>query len=87
MRVWVAWVGALCLAGLAGSACVEDPTQRETNPPAGAGARGAPLAAARTHFANVPLVTHEGKTVRFYDDLIKGKIVAINFMYATCTER
>ena len=29
-------------------------------------------------FPNLPLVTHEGKEVRFYDDLIKGKIVAIN---------
>jgi hypothetical protein len=35
-------------------------------------------------FPNVELQTHEGKTVHFYDDLIKGKIVAINFMYATC---
>jgi hypothetical protein len=26
-------------------------------------------------FPNVELVTHEGKTVRFYDDLLKGKIV------------
>ena len=35
-------------------------------------------------FPNVELQTHEGKTVHFYDDLIKGKLVAINFMYATC---
>lgn len=35
-------------------------------------------------FPNVHLQTHEGKTVHFYDDLIKGKLVAINFMYATC---
>jgi len=33
---------------------------------------------------NVVLWTHENKTVRFYDDLIKGKIVLINFMYARC---
>jgi protein SCO1/2 len=33
----------------------------------------------------VVLRTHEGKAVRFYDDLIKGKIVVINFMYANCT--
>jgi cytochrome oxidase Cu insertion factor (SCO1/SenC/PrrC family) len=37
-------------------------------------------------FPNVELQTHEGKTVHFYDDLIKGKLVAINFMYATCKE-
>lgn len=36
------------------------------------------------HFPNVPLITHEGKKVRFYDDLIKDKIVVINFMYAEC---
>jgi cytochrome oxidase Cu insertion factor (SCO1/SenC/PrrC family) len=43
--------------------------------------------ARRQHLPNVLLTTHEGDTVRFYDDLIKGKIVAINFMYATCEER
>ena len=37
------------------------------------------------YFPNVVLRTHEGKAVRFYDDLIKGKIVVINFMYANCT--
>jgi protein SCO1/2 len=36
-------------------------------------------------FPNVTLTTHEGTEIRFYQDLIKGKIVLINFMYATCT--
>jgi protein SCO1 len=36
------------------------------------------------YFPNFELVTHEGKKVRFYDDLIKDKIVVINFMYAKC---
>jgi protein SCO1/2 len=36
------------------------------------------------HFPNVLLTTHEGRKVRFYDDLIKDKIVLINFMYAKC---
>ncbi len=35
-------------------------------------------------FPNVPVVTHEGKIVRFYDDLIKNKIVMINFTYTNC---
>ncbi len=39
------------------------------------------------HFPNVVLKTHEGRNVRLYDDLLKDKIVLINFMYATCTER
>ncbi|TMB57591.1 MAG: SCO family protein [Deltaproteobacteria bacterium] len=33
---------------------------------------------------NIELVTHEGRRVRFYDDLVKGRVVAINFMFATC---
>lgn len=35
-------------------------------------------------FTNALLRTHENKQVRFYDDLIKGKQVLINMMYATC---
>lgn len=34
--------------------------------------------------ANPVLQTHEGKRVRFYDDLVKGKAVVINFMYSQC---
>src|SRR2546421_5495002 len=29
------------------------------------------------YFPNVPLVTHEGKKVRFFDDLVAGKVVVI----------
>jgi protein SCO1/2 len=36
------------------------------------------------YFPNVPLTTHEGKQVRLYDDLIKGKIVAVNLIYTSC---
>ena len=36
------------------------------------------------YLPNVELTTHEGKKVRFYDDLVKDKIVIINFMYAQC---
>lgn len=37
------------------------------------------------YFPNYLLRTHEGKTVRFYDDLIAGKTVLINMMYTVCT--
>src|SRR5215213_7661280 len=37
-----------------------------------------------SHFPNVELTTQDGKKVRFYDDLIKGKVVAINLIYTTC---
>lgn len=36
------------------------------------------------YFPNFLLRTHEGKEVRFYDDLIHGKHVVINMMYADC---
>ncbi|WP_375738278.1 SCO family protein [Pseudomonas boanensis] len=36
-------------------------------------------------FPNVILVTHEGRKVRFYDDLIRGKVVAFNMMYTECS--
>ena len=38
------------------------------------------------YFPNVPLVTDSGKTVHFFDDLIKDKIVAINFIYTHCQD-
>jgi protein SCO1/2 len=40
----------------------------------------------RLHFPNVPLFTHEGKRVMFYDDLVKNKIVTMNFFFAKCDE-
>ncbi len=40
----------------------------------------------REYFPNVPLTTHEGKQVRFFDDLIENKIVVINFIYTTCPD-
>jgi protein SCO1/2 len=41
-------------------------------------------AADNSHFPNVELVTQDGKKVHFFDDLIKGKIVAIDLIYTTC---
>jgi protein SCO1/2 len=38
------------------------------------------------HLPNVPLFTHEGKRVMFYDDLIKGRVVTLNFFFAKCDE-
>lgn len=40
----------------------------------------------RRYLPNLPLVTHEGKKVLFYDDLVKGKVVTINFFYSRCEE-
>jgi protein SCO1 len=35
-------------------------------------------------FPDVRLITHEGKTVRFYSDLLRNRIVLINMSYALC---
>ena len=43
-----------------------------------------PASLGASHFTNASLLTHENKQVNFYDDLIKGKQVIINLMYATC---
>jgi len=37
------------------------------------------------YFPNVPLVTQDGKTVRFYDDLLKDKKVLVNFVFTSCS--
>jgi protein SCO1/2 len=42
-------------------------------------------AAAQESFPNVSLRTQSGVPVRFYDDLIKGKVVLINFFFTSCT--
>jgi protein SCO1/2 len=38
----------------------------------------------KSHFPNIELITQDGKKVHFYDDMIKGKIVAIDLIYTTC---
>lgn len=34
---------------------------------------------------DVTVVTQEGKRVHFYSDLVKGRVVAMNFVFTTCT--
>ncbi|HEY6332005.1 MAG TPA: SCO family protein [Blastocatellia bacterium] len=40
---------------------------------------------AANYFPNVVLITQDGKPVHFFNDLVRGKIVLINFMFTTCT--
>ncbi|MFN8005400.1 MAG: SCO family protein [Acidobacteriota bacterium] len=44
-----------------------------------------PANLAARYFPNTTLLTEDGRTVRFFDDLLAGKTVLINFMFATCT--
>ncbi|HSM85266.1 MAG TPA: SCO family protein [Candidatus Limnocylindrales bacterium] len=38
-------------------------------------------------FPNVELTTQDGKKVKFYDDLIRGKTVALDLIYTHCTDQ
>ena len=70
---WSAWTAAIGAATLATSTLAFWATH---------GAREA--RSGMNHFPNVTLTTQDGKRVRFYDDLIKGRVVLINFMFTTC---
>lgn len=52
----------------------------------GGGDSAAAAVRMRQRIPNVPLVTHENRAVRFYDDMVKGKVVLINFMYTDCKD-
>jgi protein SCO1/2 len=38
------------------------------------------------YIPNLTVTTQNGKPVHFYDDLVKGKIVIISFIYTSCTD-
>jgi len=40
----------------------------------------------KNYFPNVALTTDEGEKVHFFDDLIKDKVVVINFIYTSCPD-
>jgi len=71
-RALVAGLGAATLGSLVGRRAAAEPTPAR---------HGETRAAA---WPNVSLLTHDGQAVTFYDDLIRGKVVAINMMYAEC---
>ncbi len=39
-----------------------------------------------SYFTNLPLVSQDRPRLRFYDDLVRGKIVLINSFYASCAD-
>jgi len=65
----ICWAG-LSLAQSAPSA-VEHTAEQEIN-------------RAREYFTNLELVDQDGQTVRFFDDVLKDKVVVINFIFTNC---
>lgn len=41
-------------------------------------------AKARDYFTNLEVIDQDGNRLRFYDDLLKDKVVAINFIFTNC---
>jgi len=81
-----------CLAGLLQSAAHAHDAHEHS--PANANeAAAAPAPAPSKHrwgaayFPNVELTTQDGAKVRFYDDLLKGKSVAVNVIYTSCKDQ
>ncbi len=68
-------VATLGLASTLAAACAQ-----------AAGARPLSYAARQGFLPNVPLVTHTGEEVRFYDDLVQDRIILLNFFVVGCTE-
>ena len=66
---------AAALAGLAPAA-----------PARAAAPRPLTYAAKQGFLPNVPLVTHTGETVRFYDDLVQDRIILLNFFVVSCID-
>jgi cytochrome oxidase Cu insertion factor (SCO1/SenC/PrrC family) len=50
-----------------------------------AGGGGAQGGASKMSIPDLEVLDQDGRKVRFYSDLIKGKVVAINFIFTTCT--
>ncbi len=60
------------------------PAAAPAAPPTDAEAKRKMVEASRKYFPNHVLLNQDGREFRFYDDLLKGKIVLINFMFTTC---
>jgi protein SCO1 len=69
-RDWLKWLGGAALGPVLASTSAAKTAQ--AGPRAG-------------YFPNTMVQTHDGRHLRFYDDLVKGKVLVFNMMYAVCT--
>ena len=68
-------------AGLAAYAARETGLWPDDRPPRFQKPAGTPREVLqRAHLPNLPLITNDGRQVRFYDDLVKGKKVLLSFV-------
>lgn len=85
----LAAVGGLALSLSADQAWADDRTHAEPGRVQVAAAvttnKNAELERARKYFSDTELLTHEGKPVRFFSDVLKDRVVVVTFFYSTCT--
>jgi protein SCO1/2 len=85
-RKWLATMGSVPLVAGVGALAARGrglfggDTPPRFQPVAASGPQSARALLQQRHLPNLPLVTHDGKTVRFYDDLVKDKKVIITFI-------
>jgi protein SCO1/2 len=73
MKIFTLAIAALLFCSVSGRAQAEKPGN--TTPQ---------LSAAEKYFGDTELVTQDGKRVRFYTDVLKGKVIVINAFFSTC---
>ena len=77
----------LCLF-LGGALLAQDQKPKPATPASLAQADDGPSASTRSaaekYFSDVELINQDGQKVRFYSDVLKNKIVAINTFFTTC---
>jgi protein SCO1/2 len=78
---------AVVLGTAAGSGSVAAAASGSTpTPPAApSGAAASPVASGSLQIPDVVLVDQDGRKVRFLSDVVQGRVVAINFVFTTCT--
>ena len=86
----LACAAAACLA-LAPTAQAHDhpgtaSKQKEAIAPVQGSAAASGTRDARSYFTDLELQTHEGRTVRFYSDVLEGRTVLINVIFTNCQD-
>jgi cytochrome oxidase Cu insertion factor (SCO1/SenC/PrrC family) len=67
-------------------AVAESPTPATTEKPVAPGVADDPMSSSKKlNIPDVEVLDQEGNALHFYSDLIKGKTVAINFIFTNCT--
>jgi protein SCO1 len=79
MKVITALIGTLILVSVSAPAA-----QIRSETPLSQPTSDGEMSAAHKYFSDVVLVNQDGKELRFYSDLLKGRVVIINTFFTTC---